>query len=694
MQNRLADQTSPYLRAHAGNPVAWQPWDAEALDLSKSADKPIFLSIGYSACHWCHVMEHESFADADLARLLNEQFVPIKVDREERPDLDQLYMQSVQAMTGRGGWPMSVFLTPRLEPFYGGTYWPPEPRHGMPGFGDVLSAVAEAWRERRSACLQQAEALTLHLRELAASPSVEGFLSDSLLGHAATVLERVADRKDGGFGGAPKFPHPMDLRVLLRAWRRSNRASQLEIATFTLDKMAGGGIYDHLGGGFHRYSVDAQWLVPHFEKMLYDNALLAGAYVEAWQATGRADYARIARETLDYLLRDMTDAAGGIYSTEDADSEGHEGKFYVWTPAEIAAVLGEAEAQTFCRVYDVSKIGNFEGQNILNLPKTLEQIAALLGRDVHELATQLAADRARLLAARSQRVRPALDDKVLASWNGLAIEALAAAGAAFDEPRYLAAAERAANFVLESMRQSDGRLWHVWRQGRAHVDAFLDDYACVGSGLVSLYEATFDARWLDAAVALAELIVAEFADRDQGGFFYTSDQHEALLARQKDIHDSSTPSASAMTATLLVKLGKLTGRNDYLEAAGRTLRTCAELMQQSPTAAGQSLIALDLERGPTVELVFVAGTDAAASSAALADIRQRFWPRKVLAGVNGSNATGEPGKNLVALLAGKPLGPAEPTLYVCEGFACREPVVGVEAIRAACDALAPLPAPG
>ncbi len=482
MPNRLADESSPYLLQHKDNPVEWYPWGAEALDRAKAEQKPIFLSIGYSACHWCHVMEHESFENPEIARELNEQFVSIKVDREERPDLDQIYMTAVQILTGRGGWPMSVFLTPGLEPFYGGTYWPPTARMGMPGFDQVLRAVAQAWTDRREQVTTQAGELAGQLGEGRLAGG-EGQLSDALLRSAATALERNFDPQHGGFGGAPKFPHPLDLRLLLRCWRRWGRPATLEITTKTLDKMAAGGIYDHLGGGFHRYAVDERWLVPHFEKMLYDNALLASCYVEAFLATGKADYAQVAQETLDYVLRDMTDAAGGFYSSEDADSEGEEGKFYTWSTEEVAAVLGPDAAAIFEAVYDVSAEGNFEGRNILNLPKTIEQYAALRHLDAAQLREHLAGWRRKLLEMRNRRVRPARDDKVLLSWNSLLIEALALAAGALDEPRYLAAAIKAAGFILTDMRREDGRLWHTWRAGHAKVEAFLDDYTgFIGAG--------------------------------------------------------------------------------------------------------------------------------------------------------------------------------------------------------------------
>jgi uncharacterized protein len=686
MPNHLVDETSPYLLQHKNNPVDWYPWGAEALDRARTEQKPIFLSIGYSACHWCHVMEHESFENPRIARLVNEHFIPIKVDREERPDLDQIYMNAVQMLTGRGGWPMSMFLTPDLQPFYGGTYWPDSSRGGLPGFDQVLEAVAMAWRDRRGEMTAQAAELTEHLRATPIPVATDGDLSDRLLRQAETALERSFDPRHGGFGGAPKFPHPMDLRLLLRIWRRFSPSplmgegrgeGLLQVVTTTLDKMAAGGIYDHLGGGFHRYSVDDRWLVPHFEKMLYDNALLAAAYTEAFLATGRADYARVARETLDYLLRDMSDPAGGIYSTEDADSEGEEGKFYVWTPAEVEAVLGSAAAETFCYVYDVSDAGNFEHSNILNLPKTIEQCAKIKQLDPDKLRADLAVWRAKLLEARERRVRPGRDDKVLVSWNGLAIDALALAAGALDEPRYLAAATAAADFILTRMRRPDGRLLHTWR-GAAKLDAYLDDYAALVGGFVSLYEAGFDERYIDEAVRLADIMLAHFADSDSAGFFFTADDHEALVSRQKDWQDSATPSGNALAATALLRLGKLTGRNDYTAAAVGTLKAATGLMERFPSAAGQMLAALDFHLGPTPEIV-VLGSGAAASdfdtAGALADLRHRFIPNKVVTArisPTPSNASAA----LAPLFAGKTPQQPSPTVFICEKFTCQAPLTG------------------
>lgn len=684
MPNALARESSPYLLQHQNNPVDWHPWGPEALARARREDKPIFLSIGYSACHWCHVMEHESFENPRIAALVNGRFVAIKVDREERPDLDQIYMNATQMMTGRGGWPMSVFLTPALKPFYAGTYFPPTARGGMPGFDSVLIAVSDAWVHRRAEAESLAEQLTAQLAEVGAGGG-EGELSRAILDKAAAQLDKAFDPQWGGFGRAPKFPHSMDLQVLLRHWRRTGRQASLDMATTTLDRMSAGGIYDHLGGGFARYSVDARWLVPHFEKMLYDNALLSIALVEAFQATGAERYAQVARETLDYVLRDMTDPAGGFYSTEDADSEGEEGLFYTWTPAELVDALGEERAATFARAYDVTEVGNFEGRSILNLPKTIAQTAKILGREEAELAEELAESRAALFAIREKRVHPGKDDKVLVAWNGLMIDALAKAGA-LGEPRYVEAAARAAEFILQSMRRSDGRLLHVWRHGTAKLDAYLDDYACLANGLISLYEATFQPRWIDAAANLLDMVLKQFKD-PAGGFFFTADDHEELIARQKDVTDASTPSASAMAATALVRLGKLTGRGEYLEAAQGALQSAAAHMESMPTAMGQSLLALELWLGPTYEIVLAGDGGSNELERAVENLRMRFLPNKVVALATGADKGGL----LAELTAGKSNPGGDVALYVCEGFTCGAPAVGVNAIEAALDSLgAPL----
>jgi uncharacterized protein YyaL (SSP411 family) len=514
-------------------------------------------------------------------------------------------------------------------------------------------------------------------------PALGSELTRELLDAAVSHLGRAFDSTWGGFGQAPKFPHPMDLSLLLRDWRRTGRDHSLAMVRTTLDRMAAGGIYDHLGGGFARYSVDERWLVPHFEKMLYDNALLAGVYVEAFQATGSPRYERVARETFDYVLRDMTDPLGGFYSTEDADSEGEEGKFYVWTPDEIDAALGAEAGATFGRVYDVTDAGNFEGRSILNLPKTLAQSAKILGRDEDDLSAELAASRAKLFAIREQRVHPGKDDKVIVAWNGLMIDALARGASALGEPRFSEAGAKAANFLQENLLRPDGRLLHTWRHGHAKLDAYLDDYACLANGLISLYEATFNAAHLEEAARLLDVVLARFIDAEHGGFFYTADDHEQLIARNKDATDASVPSASAMTATALLRLGKLTGEPRFSEAGARTLQSATALMHQAPTAMGQMLLALDFHLGPTYELVFAGDR----SSSELADVRRRFLPNKVLAGA-ASEAAQTPAL-LKDLLAGKTADGNQPTLYLCEGFTCQAPAAGAAAIAAALDKLAP-----
>jgi uncharacterized protein YyaL (SSP411 family) len=679
--NRLRGETSPYLLQHAHNPVAWYPWGPEALGRAKAEDKPIFLSIGYSACHWCHVMERESFEDPEIAAVMNREFINIKVDREERPDLDQIYMTAVQAMTGHGGWPMSVFLTPDLEPFFGGTYYPPTDSRGLPGFRRVLEAVANAWRHRRGEITASAGELMNQLRAMGKVPASEGALNAKLLDQAAHRLAQHFDHGHGGFGQAPKFPHPMDLKVLLRQHARTGDEQALHMVRLTLDKMARGGIYDHLGGGFARYATDQRWLVPHFEKMLYDNALLAQAYLEAYQLTRDPEFARVARETMDYVLGRMTSPAGGFYAAEDADSEGEEGKYYVWTLDEIRSVLGPKRAEAFAYVYDVSERGNWQGRNILNLPKTIAQAAKLLGRDEAELRAELAEDRAKLLEVRNRRVPPGKDTKVLTSWNGLMLAALAEGALILEEPRYADAARRAAAFLLEHVRTSDGRLLHSSTDGRARFNGYLDDYANLTDGLTRLFEVTGEPRWIGAAVELAEVMLEEFADPSGLGFFYTGKRHEALITRQKDFYDNATPAGNAMAATALLRLGALTGR-EPLAAAGRgALRAAGTLLEQMPLAAGQSLVALDFDLASPQEFAVIAGADPAEFRAVLAAIYARFLPHKVVAPAMPETAPMLSG--LLPLLADRPAREGHTTTYICEHFVCQQPVVGVEGIAAA-----------
>jgi uncharacterized protein YyaL (SSP411 family) len=684
--NRLAGETSPYLLQHAHNPVDWYPWGPDALARAKAEDKPIFLSIGYSACHWCHVMERESFVDPGIAALMNEHFVNIKVDREERPDLDQIYMTAVQAMIGHGGWPMSVFLTPDLQPFYGGTYFPPADSRGMPGFPRVLEGVHRAWVERRSEIVASAGEITERLRAMGAVPAGEGALDVGLLDDAARELLRSFDARHGGFGSAPKFPHPMDLRVLLRHHARTGHGDALHAVRLTLDKMARGGIYDHLGGGFARYSTDERWLVPHFEKMLYDNALLTSTYLEAYQATRDAELARVARETLDYVLGRMTDPEGGFYSTEDADSEGEEGKYYVWSLGEVVEVLGLERARAFGYVYDVTGAGNWEGKNILNLPKPLPQAAALLGRDEAELRAQLAEDRAKLFAVRDRRVPPGKDTKVLTSWNGLMLAAAAEGSRVLGDDRYLRAAERAAAFLLVRMRTPEGRLLHSFKDGRARFNGYLDDYANLIDGLTRLFEASGTPRWVESALDLAKVMIDEFADKAEGGFFYTGNSHESLIARQKDAYDNATPSGTAMAATALLRLGELTGRIDLSDAGRAALQSVRLILERAPTAAGQSIVSLDFLLADRQEIAVIMGDDPAEFRATLEAVSERFLPHKVVAPALPEHA----GRlaSVIPWLADRPARGGRATTYVCEGFTCQAPVVGVNGVRAALSALA------
>jgi uncharacterized protein YyaL (SSP411 family) len=677
--NRLAGETSPYLLQHAHNPVDWHPWDEEALARARDENKPIFLSIGYSACHWCHVMERESFESPEIARLMNAHFVCVKVDREERPDLDQIYMAAVQALSGHGGWPMSVFLTPDGRPFYGGTYYPPTDRRGMPGFDRVLKSVAQVWADRREDVLKVADQLTGDLSGLAGVPPLDGVLDHGLIDQAVFELGRSFEPVHGGFGTAPKFPHPMDLKVLLRQYARTSDVASLHMVRHTLDRMARGGIYDHLGGGFARYSTDDRWLVPHFEKMLYDNALLAGTYVEAHQVIRDEDLARVARETIDYVLTRMTDPDGGaFYATEDADSEGVEGKYYVWTLAEIETILGADRAKVFAAAYDVTADGNWEGHSILNLARTLEETAKDLGRDLADLKAELAVSRAELLAARDRRIPPGKDTKVLTSWNGLMIAALAQAGMALDEPRYLAAAEKAAGFILDRMRQPDGKLWHVFKDGRARLNAYLDDYACLTDGLTRLFEATGAERWARAAVELAVVLIDQFSDPDADGLFFTGRDHEELVVRQKDLIDNATPSGNGMAATALARLAALTGRDDLEQAADATLRALSGVIRRIPTAAGQALVALDFRMADPRDVVLVGGDDPAATAAAKRALGARFRPSAltVAAGAAASPALAE----LVPLLADRPARDGQVTLYVCHRNTCEAPVSGLDAV--------------
>jgi uncharacterized protein len=672
MTNRLAQSHSPYLLQHQHNPVDWYPWGEEAFEQAKRRDVPIFLSVGYAACHWCHVMERESFEDDEIASIMNGSFVCVKVDREERPDVDHLYMTAVQSMTGHGGWPMSVFMTADARPFFGGTYWPPRARMGMPGFIDVLQGVARAWQRDRHQIEQQAFALTDHIQQVvapAASSEDLGRLGLPTLESAVTRLERFFDPQHGGFGDAPKFPHCMDIEFLLRLHARRPEPRMATLIHTTLDRMACGGIFDHLGGGFARYSVDAQWLVPHFEKMLYDNGLLAGNYLRAAVAFDRHDYRHVARQTLDYVAQSLRDESGGFHSSEDADSEGEEGKFYVWSANEIDAILGADRGPAFRRAYGVTEAGNFEGHNILNR-RHLPRYAAD-GSLAENEERQLATDRTKLLADRNTRVRPGRDDKVLVSWNALAIDSLALGSRVLDEPSFQQAAIDAAQCILTHLINADGKLRHAYRRGMAHIDAFLDDYAYLIKALLQLCQTTGQQRWLTDATRLADAMIERFADAQEGGFFFTASDGPSLIARAKDWHDHSVPSGNAIAIESLWVLGQLTGNQGYLDRAHSSLMAAREVIAKRAGAAAALLNALDEQLGPCEQWVLVGGR-IEEQTAFVDRYFQTYRPRTVLA---WGEVRGVPADR-------EAIGGAI-TLYRCKHFACDRPVVGMADVMAA-----------
>ena len=671
MSNRLADATSPYLLQHKDNPVDWYPWGEAAFARARDEKKPIFLSIGYSACHWCHVMERESFENEELAQFLNDHFVSIKVDREQRPDLDQIYMQAVQSLTGRGGWPMSVFLTNEGEPFFGGTYWPPHARQGMPGFDQVLHAVSDAWQNQHDKIAEQAARLTASLAiDRTAAPETLDPLA--ILEAAAAALEQAYDATHGGFGGPPKFPHPLEIRLCLRLARWHERENLMHMALHSLDQMADGGVYDQLGGGFHRYAVDAHWLVPHFEKMLYDNALLAGCYLEAFLATGQNRYREIVIETLDYALREMQHPDGGFYSTQDADSEGVEGKFFVWSLEEINETLDKDSADLVCAFYNVTVAGNFEGQNILHQSKSLETFAAAQGRDLAECKQQLDRARQTLFAERQQRIYPGLDDKILADWNGLLIDALARAGAVLGMPQYLEAARRASDMIDTKMRDTAGRLMHSWRDGVAEGMAFVDDYAALLGAWITLYECTFEEAWIERARGLAETLQQRYEDPRQGGFFFTADDHERLIVRRKELFDQATPNGNALAAEGLLRLADLLGRDDFRQSAQRAIEVAGDTIRQAPLAQGQSVLALMRQVTAVRQWVMAGSEPSPEAKEVIHALRQTYLPDHVLACRLG-DSTSAASAALDHLFSDRPASSTTWELHYCEGYTCLSP---------------------
>ncbi len=669
MPNRLADETSPYLLQHAHNPVDWYPWGAEALGRAKDEDRPILLSVGYSACHWCHVMERESFEDPATAAEMNRDFVNIKVDREERPDLDEIYMKAVQAFSGgHGGWPMTVFLTPDGRPFLGGTYFPPTPRHGMPSFRQLMAHAVRVYRERRDAVEHTAGRVLDGIRPWSNLPVEAPELGTEWLDAIAEAAADSYDPLHGGFGHAPKFPPHATMSVLLAHHHRTGAERSLQMVIGTLDGMAKGGTYDVVGGGFARYSVDERWLIPHFEKMLYDNALLAPIYADAWRVTGSPRFARIARETLGWMLREMRDDAGGLYAALDADSEGEEGLFYAWTPEQIAAVAGE-DAPELCRLLEVTAGGTFEhGRSVLRLERPLE---ALPDAD----RTLFERWRGPLLESRSKRIWPGLDDKIIAAWNGLAISALARVGAALGEERYLEAARSAASFVLDGMTR-DGRLHRTWKADRVGAPGFLDDHGAMLLALVDLWEATFEPRWLREAVALADRTVALFWDEGDGGFFYTGHDAEPLVARSKNLVGGAIPSGNGMVALALVRLDALCDRPDLGERADRVLRSYRTLLNGAPRALGAEALA-GMWRATGGQEIAVVG---AGGDALLAEVRDRYLPFAVLASAD------QPDTELLPWLSGRQ-SPDGARAFLCERRTCRAPTDDPAELAAQLDGL-------
>jgi uncharacterized protein YyaL (SSP411 family) len=711
MPNRLINETSPYLLQHAHNPVDWYPWGPEALERARAEDRPILLSVGYSSCHWCHVMEEESFENPDIAQLMNENFVCIKVDREERPDIDSIYMTAVQAMTGRGGWPMTVFLTPDGKPFYGGTYYPPEDRHGIPGFPRVLQAIARAYREDRADVARATQQLVQHMRQVSAAGRSLDPLTADVLHQAYRGIAANFDGRYGGVGMQPKFPQPMTYEFLLRYHLRFQSPQALQMVELTLDRMAQGGIYDQLGGGFHRYSTDTFWLVPHFEKMLYDNALLAKLYLHAFQVTGKPLYRRIVEETLGYVLREMADPLGGFYSAQDADSEGVEGKFFIWRPEEIIEALGREEGEIFNRYYGVTREGNFEGRSVLHVAADAATLAGELGMTEEELDATLRRARERLLEVRERRIHPGRDEKILTAWNGLMLRAFAEAAAVLKTPLssplakggpplssplskggpplssplskggikggYAEVAERNAAFLLDNLRQN-GRLLRTYkaspersrRDGQARLKGYLEDYSFLIDGLLALHEATFNARWLQEAIALGQDMVELFWDEASGQFYDTGRDHEELIVRPRDLSDNATPAGSSMATDVLLRLAVITGDAEGQRRALAALRSVRELMARFPTGTGHWLSALDFYLSTPREIAIIGDRADPATQALAAEVYRRYIPNRVLVG----QSDGEDALSGLPLLEGREQVNGRPTAYVCQNYICQLPV--------------------
>jgi uncharacterized protein len=666
--NRLINETSPYLLQHAHNPVDWYPWGNEAFEKAREENKPVLLSIGYSACHWCHVMAHESFEDEEIAKLMNELFVNIKVDREERPDLDSIYMNAVQMMTHHGGWPMTVFLTPNAVPFYGGTYFPPQDRYNMPGFPRVLISVSEAFRVRPTDIAETSTSLLSELRRMSASSTDDQAIENELLDAAYLEIVRAYDAENGGFGGAPKFPPAMSLEFLLRVYVRTGNTDALEMIDNTAEKMAHGGIYDHLAGGFHRYSTDAKWLVPHFEKMLYDNALLSRFYLHYFQLS-KSDLAlTTATGVLDYVLREMTSPEGGFYSTQDADSEGHEGKFFVWDRAEIINALGERDGEHFCKYFNVTESGNFEGKNILNVTESLAACARQENLSETELSAIIERGKEKLLALRNVRIKPDRDEKILTAWNGLMLASFSEAGAILGRADYTNAARKNADFLLDQLRR-DGRLLRTFKDGVAKLNAYLEDYAFLAEGLLTLYETTGESKWLNSCIGVTETMVEEFWDEKDGAFYFTGKSHEDLIVRTKDYFDNATPSGNSVAASVLLRLSVLLDKESYRNLGIAVLREIAHSARRYPSGFGYALSVADFLLASKKEIALIAG-DRQTLKEFIDASWQEFIPNKVVAG----SLESEIGDTPVRLLENRTATEGAPvTAYVCENYTCRFP---------------------
>jgi len=680
--NRLGYEKSPYLLQHAENPVDWYPWGEEAFRKARAEDKPMFLSIGYSTCHWCHVMAHESFEDEEVASVLNEHFVSIKVDREERPDVDAVYMNVCQAITLRGGWPLSVFMTPEAKAFYAGTYFPKTGRMGMPGFVDVLVQIAAAWKNDRLRLIEMSEKITRGIQPRAGHDAGPRLETDTLSKGYDQLLEAF-DSRWGGFGSAPKFPTPHNLTFLLRWYRRSGDRGALKIVERTLEAMREGGIYDQIGFGFHRYSVDEKWLVPHFEKMLYDQAMLAMAYTEAYQVTGKERYARVVREILTYVLRDMTDPEGGFYTGEDADSEGEEGLFYVWTPAQVQDVLGKERADLFCKFYGISPYGNFEeGRSIAHIPIPIEEFAAREKVETRELEHILGEGRERLFAVREKRIHPLKDDKVLTSWNGLMIAAMAKAYQALGDESFVKAARRAADFIQARLKTAGPRLYRRYRQGEVANPGYADDYAFLVWGLVELYEATFDLRYLEEAAELNRVMLELFWDGEHGGVFFTGREHEALITRNKEIYDGAVPSSNSVAALNLIRLGRMTGSSGLMEKATEVAKAFSKRIKAYPSAYTQFLAALEFMIGPSHEIIVVGDLERETTRAMVHAVHRAFLPNKVLS----SRRNGEPEARVDRLapeVKGLAQAAAPSAVYLCRDSVCGKALTTVNEVLTA-----------